>query len=313
MAKTTHPAPSPNFPGKYGTPPKRHSKKHRGHLVQIHAHRQARHVHHIRTFAKTLHGLGVDVEEDIKQIKWDQGELEEAILKLGEVDFLKGSDKRKLKSQFQKLRTTIGYIIGFEQRLWQQFELTDHRGKKKKTSIKALTHEANHRSLRLPSARELRASRALGSARHAAKLAHVLAEIRQISDTLLCSLAKEPKNGPKIYNKLLGTVEGITRDFAELEKKWGKGGGIQRGILTEVHHDFEKVVHEDLNEISQDLIYLYDLRIATYDRLIALNEAAKAAVPLRQERQLMIGLREKYFSAYQKHSEAIVKIYGGAP
>lgn len=262
--------------------------------------------HHeaISDFTKALHALDIDVKDHAKKLGLEEAELKELEEEFEKANFLKKTDKRKLRKILKELTSAIGELVAMEVNLW--------------SGTRPFTQNANYLRLVAKNVNSLELLKKIHKRGHKKTIDDLKTRIPKIRKWLLASMSIEHsgirgKYGGifPVYSKLLNKIEKNCKSLIDLENSWGKKGGDARLKLFRVHDDLRKILHDDIQQFSHDLIETYDIRLNVYEWLISADKklSKRTSPTLEKEYTDLYQIQKNYLKAYKAHAERISELY----
>ncbi len=247
-----------------------------------------RHKEKLVSLLKQLHKLGIDVREHAEALGIEEATLKK--LEKEEKSFIPPSDSEQLNEFLSNVIGASESLVVMETKIYNQ--------------VRPFVLEA----LKIVFPLRNRVLSFFGIK----TIPKILpSEIKKARDLVMVSFKYE-KSVFDDYPKLLEKVENAVKGILKLEKKW-KGGGQAHLDFLRMHTVLRKMLHEDVSELSREILKLYDLRLDVFRKLIDLDEnQEKRYLPkLEVEYFKCAQIKAHYLALYRRHNQKLSKIYGG--
>ena len=287
------------------------SDKRQKHLAKIQDERNRIHYHHLLDYTKLLHALGVDVREHVEAFGIDDVELKRVETEIETTDLgLTASQKTALRETLEGFEAVLDRIKFIDAALW--------------SGIIPITGFAQHHHFLSPQHRDLKFKRGYSKIKFLPGYSEkefrkealkTYGEIKRISDFVWASVHHENQLVKDVYPHMLEEALKIFKRFVKVEKEIKK----HPGVLSALHDDIFKIVTEDILELTQDILRMYDIRLKIYPSIRAEYNVITAHIPgkedlgpqLKSEQDALRKKKLEYWDQYTKFSEDVIKAYGG--
>jgi len=278
------------------------------HRAKIQDERNKVHYHHLTNYTKLLHLLDVDVKKHVEEFGIDRVELERIE---GEVDAelsLSAAHKSLLKETlvgFEKILRDIkiidagmwgGIITISEQANFHRISEIDHRRMKFLRGYSGVSLLPGY-----------------SGADFKADALKTYNEIKKISDIIWASVYHENKMVKERYFSTLDAAEKMFGTFIKVEKELK----AHPGVLGRFHDDIFKIVTQDILELTQDILKMYDVRLKCYLPIRMAYNVIIDHIPgkedlkpgLEKEHRALEKRKREYWNRYEKFCENVMKSY----